>query len=47
MKAHLLKPLSALLLVGVVLILLPACNTVKGAGKDLEKTGEAIQDAAE
>jgi predicted small secreted protein len=26
---------------------LAACNTVKGAGKDIEKGGEAIQDGAE
>ena len=26
---------------------LHACNTVEGAGKDVENTGEAIQDSAE
>lgn len=26
---------------------LAACNTVEGAGKDIEKAGEAIQDAAD
>lgn len=26
---------------------LSACNTIKGAGKDIEKTGEVIQDTAE
>ncbi|MBI2255222.1 MAG: entericidin A/B family lipoprotein [Proteobacteria bacterium] len=26
---------------------LAACNTVKGAGKDIEKGGEAIQNGAE
>jgi len=24
-----------------------ACNTTEGAGKDLEKAGEAVQDAAD
>jgi predicted small secreted protein len=26
--------------------MLTACNTMEGAGKDVERTGEAIQDAA-
>lgn len=26
---------------------LSACNTVEGAGQDIENTGEAIEDAAE
>lgn len=26
---------------------LAACNTVEGAGKDIENTGEAIQDSAD
>lgn len=25
---------------------LPACNTIQGAGKDIEKAGEVVQDAA-
>jgi len=28
-----------------VLVIVPACNTMHGAGKDLEKGGEKIQDA--
>ena len=31
----------------VTAVVLPACSTVEGAGKDLEKAGEAIQDAAD
>lgn len=27
--------------------ILPACNTVDGAGKDVENLGEAVQDAAD
>ena len=27
-------------------ILLQGCNTIHGVGKDIEKTGEAIEDAA-
>ena len=26
---------------------LPACNTIQGAGKDIEKAGEVVQGAAE
>lgn len=38
------------ILVGIAATLIPtlaACNTVKGAGKDIQKGGEAIQDGAE
>ena len=39
------------LLTGLLLLLsigsLTACNTVEGAGKDIENTGDAIQDAAD
>jgi len=41
------RRIFALLLLGCSMISLTACNTTKGAGKDLEKTGEAIQDGAE
>lgn len=34
---------SLVVLLGAVLIALSGCNTVKGAGKDTEKAGEAIQ----
>lgn len=33
-----------LLLIGTAS--LTACNTVEGAGQDIENTGEAVQDAA-
>lgn len=42
--------LRKLVLIGVTAAVIPAlaaCNTVKGAGKDIEKGGEAIQDGAE
>ncbi len=42
--------LRKLVLIGLVAATVPAlaaCNTVKGAGKDIEKGGEAIQDGAE
>ncbi|MGI9013610.1 MAG: entericidin A/B family lipoprotein [Phycisphaerales bacterium] len=37
-----LKSLLALFAIGM-LVLATACNTVDGAGKDIEATGEAIQ----
>jgi predicted small secreted protein len=42
----LVKPLFALALVALTLAL-PACNTTKGMGKDMEKAGEGIQNSAE
>jgi len=32
--------------VGLSLLALTACETAKGAGKDIEKAGDAIQEAA-
>jgi predicted small secreted protein len=42
------KALVALILVGVLgsMGALSACNTVSGAGKDIERGGEKIQDAS-
>ncbi len=34
------------LLVTVAILGLSACETIEGAGRDLEKAGEAIQDEA-
>jgi len=36
-----------LLLAAAVVVALSACNTIQGAGKDIEKTGEVIQETAE
>lgn len=38
--------LMALAAFGILLLSSPGCNTVEGAGKDIESAGEAIQDAA-
>jgi predicted small secreted protein len=35
-----------LLLVGLLQVGLVGCNTIQGAGKDLKKAGEKIEDAA-
>lgn len=34
------------LIFGLALLALTACETTKGAGKDLQKAGDAIEDAA-
>lgn len=39
--------IPALVLVGFSALALSACNTMEGAGEDIEDTGEAIQDEAE
>lgn len=42
-----LKKLSWLTLILLAFASLTACNTVEGAGKDIEAAGEEIQDAAD
>lgn len=39
------KIISALLLSGA--LVLSACNTVEGAGKDVQSAGEAVENAAD
>ena len=40
------RTLSAIFTLGFALALV-ACNTVEGAGEDVESAGEAVQDAAD
>ncbi len=35
------------LFITAISLSLPACNTMEGAGEDVEAAGEAIQDAAD
>lgn len=42
-----LKTVALLLLVAIGSSSLTACHTVKGAGKDIERAGEEIQDASD
>lgn len=42
-----LKQFFALAMILTALTSLTACNTMKGAGKDIERGGDAIQDAAD
>jgi len=41
------KPILALVLAAASALGLAGCNTVDGAGKDIERGGEAIQGAAQ
>jgi entericidin B len=41
------KLLLGLALASITVLALSACNTVEGAGKDVENAGEAIQDGAD
>ncbi|MBK9573988.1 MAG: entericidin A/B family lipoprotein [Rhodoferax sp.] len=36
----------ALLIASTLIVVLSGCNTVKGAGQDIQKVGEKIEDAA-
>lgn len=42
-----LKKIGVVLAVIGAVSFLTACNTVEGVGKDVEATGEAIEDAAD
>lgn len=39
--------ICSILLLCALAFSLTGCNTVKGAGKDIEKTGEVIQEAVD
>jgi predicted small secreted protein len=39
-----MKKIIALLLLGLFLSTLQACNTVRGMGRDIERTGEEIRE---
>lgn len=42
-----LSKATSILLAGFLLLGVVSCNTVKGAGKDVSATGEAVTDAAQ
>lgn len=46
MLKRILMPLLAILYLCGVSVTLSACNTVEGAGKDIEQGGKAIKDEA-
>lgn len=41
-----MKKFSAVLFLVSMVLILSACNTVNGAGKDISKAGEVIQDSS-
>ncbi|MCE7973306.1 MAG: entericidin, EcnA/B family [Leptolyngbya sp. PLA1] len=46
-QVHVWKRVATVVIAVLAAASLSACNTVKGAGKDLEKAGEALQRAGE
>ena len=44
---NLLKKFFAFTMILAALVVLPACETMEGAGRDIEKGGDAIEDAAD
>jgi predicted small secreted protein len=44
---HLKKFIVALIYTLALALLVQGCNTMQGAGKDIEEAGEAVQDAAD
>jgi len=40
------KPMYALMLAVTFVMSLSACNTIEGAGQDIEKAGDSIEDEA-
>ena len=44
---NLLKKVFGFCLIVSALVVLPACETMEGAGRDIEKAGDKIEDAAD
>jgi len=42
-----IRSLASFILLGLAFASLTACNTISGAGKDVQKAGEVIEDTAE
>jgi predicted small secreted protein len=41
------KTLTTIMLAFALIILVQGCNTMKGAGEDIQDAGDAVEDAAE
>jgi predicted small secreted protein len=41
------KKLTAILFISTLALALSACNTISGVGKDVQKAGEKVEEAAE
>jgi len=44
---NILKRLFSVALLLAAIVTLPACNTMEGAGRDIERAGDKIEDAAD
>lgn len=42
-----MKSILAVLLAGLSLLALSGCNTIQGAGRDITRAGEALEDAVD
>jgi predicted small secreted protein len=42
-----MKKLTAALFIVSLTLVLSACNTIKGVGKDVQKAGEKVEEAAD
>ncbi len=47
MKKRMISPVLALMLMFAGGFVLSGCNTIEGAGKDIEKAGQKIEEAAD
>jgi predicted small secreted protein len=46
-EEYVMKKLTTGFLIAIAALSLSACNTLRGAGQDVEDAGEAVQDAAD
>jgi predicted small secreted protein len=44
---HVQRHAALVAILGLIAFLMIGCNTMEGAGEDIESTGESIQDAAD
>jgi len=44
---NLMKKIFGFCLIVAAMAVLPACETMEGAGRDIEKAGDSIEDAAD
>lgn len=42
-----MKKLTTVLFLASIVLMLSACNTVSGVGKDVQKVGEKVEEAAD
>ena len=42
-----MKSLPALLIAGLAMVTLAACNTIQGVGRDIERAGQELEEAVD